>query len=74
MSTQDKYPTDLTDPQWEILQPLLPPPKWRRGGTGSTALFETSGHQRDSLCDQDRLSVAYVAAQLRSLEDRLWLL
>ena len=34
MSTQDKYPTDLTDPQWEILQPLLPPPKWRRGGPG----------------------------------------
>ena len=34
MSTQDQYPTDLTDPQWEILQPLLPPPKWRRGGPG----------------------------------------
>ena len=34
MSTQDKYPTDLTDPQWAILQPLLPPQKWRRGGPG----------------------------------------
>ena len=34
MSTRDKYPTDLTDPQWEILQPLLPPRKWRRGGPG----------------------------------------
>ncbi len=34
MSTPDKYPTDLTDPQWEILEPLLPPRKWRRGGPG----------------------------------------
>lgn len=34
MSTHTKYPTDLTDPQWALLQPLLPPRKWRRGGPG----------------------------------------
>lgn len=29
-----RYPTDLTDAQWAILQPLLPPPAWqqRTGG------------------------------------------
>ena len=34
MSTRAKYPTDLTEPQWALLQPLLPPRKWRRGGPG----------------------------------------
>ena len=34
MSTHAKYPTDLTEPQWAILQPLLPPRKWRPGGPG----------------------------------------
>ena len=23
-----KYPSDLTDEQWEILRPLIPSPKW----------------------------------------------
>lgn len=26
------YPTDLTDEQWEIIEPLLPPPRTDRGG------------------------------------------
>jgi putative transposase len=34
MSTRQKYPTDLTDEQWHVIQPLLPPPKWQRGGRG----------------------------------------
>ena len=34
MSTQTKYATDLTDPQWELLEPLLPPRQWRWGGPG----------------------------------------
>ncbi len=34
MSTPKKYPTDLTDKQWEILQPLFPAPKWQPGGPG----------------------------------------
>ena len=34
MSTQPKYPTDLTDAQWSLIQPLLPPPTWRPGGPG----------------------------------------
>lgn len=27
-------PTDLTEAQWQLLQPLLPKPKWRPGGPG----------------------------------------
>jgi putative transposase len=34
MSTDDDYPTDLTDEPWELLQPLLPERPWRSGGPG----------------------------------------
>jgi hypothetical protein len=34
MSTACHYPTDGSDAQWEALQLLLPPPKWRLGGPG----------------------------------------
>ena len=34
MSADYDYPTDLTDEQWEILQPWLPECKWRPGGPG----------------------------------------
>jgi len=34
MSTAYHYPTDVSDTQWEVLQLVLPPPKWRPGGPG----------------------------------------
>lgn len=34
MSTGDQYPTDLSEEQWEVLEPLLPKPTWRPGGPG----------------------------------------
>lgn len=34
MSTTCHYPTDVSDAQWEVLQLVLPPPKWRLGGPG----------------------------------------
>ena len=34
MSTPTEYPTDLTDTQWPVLHPLLPPRKWHPGGPG----------------------------------------
>src|SRR5215831_1603534 len=34
MSTVGHYPTDVSDAQWEALQLLLPPLKWRPGGPG----------------------------------------
>jgi putative transposase len=34
MSTDDDYPTDVTDEPWELLQPLLPKRTWRPSGPG----------------------------------------
>jgi putative transposase len=34
MSADYDYPTDLTDGQWELLQPVLPERTWRSGGPG----------------------------------------
>ena len=35
MSTpRAEYATDLTDGQWRLIEPLLPVPRWRRGGPG----------------------------------------
>ena len=34
MSPEQRYPTDLTDAQWELVAPLVPPPK--RGGRPRT--------------------------------------
>src|SRR5919108_5633681 len=34
MSTRCAYPTDVSDGQWEVLQRLLPTPKWQPGGPG----------------------------------------
>jgi putative transposase len=38
MSTRGAYPTDVSDGQWEVLQRLLPTPKWRPGGPGRKPL------------------------------------
>ena len=32
MSTPPQYPTDLSDAQWHLLRPLLPPIRWQVGG------------------------------------------
>ena len=34
MSTTGHYPTDVSDAQWEVLQLVLPTPKWHPGGPG----------------------------------------
>ena len=34
MSTAGHYPTDVSDAPWEVLQLLLPAPKWCPGGPG----------------------------------------
>ena len=38
MSTECHYPTDVSDAQWEVLEPLLPKPKWHPGGPGRKPL------------------------------------
>ena len=32
------YDTDLTDGQWELIEPLLPERKWQLGGSGRPPL------------------------------------
>ena len=34
MSPTRHYPTDLSDEPWELIEPLMPKPKWRPGGPG----------------------------------------
>ncbi len=34
MSAPDHYDTDLTDEQWELLEPLVPERPWQPGGPG----------------------------------------
>ena len=34
MNTQREYPTNVTQAQWQLLIPLLPKRKWRKGGPG----------------------------------------
>mgnify|MGYP002832695437 CR=1 FL=1 len=34
MSAEIKYPTDLSDAPWRVIEPLLPKPRWRPGGPG----------------------------------------
>jgi putative transposase len=34
MSTDPQYPTDLTDAQWQLIEPLLPTQQWQPGGRG----------------------------------------
>jgi putative transposase len=34
LSTDDDYPTDVTDERWELRQPMLPARTWRPGGPG----------------------------------------
>src|SRR5512143_602994 len=31
--TRKPYPTDLTDEQWALLEPMIPPPRTQHGGT-----------------------------------------
>jgi putative transposase len=38
MSTDGHYPTDVSEAQWEVLQLLLPTPKWHPGGPGRKPL------------------------------------
>lgn len=34
MSTEQQYPTDLSDAQWQWIEPLLPAQQWQPGGRG----------------------------------------
>jgi putative transposase len=62
MRTAEEYPTDLTDPQWPLLHPLFPAPKWQSGGPGRPP------------CDREGLIgllTAYFSAGIQRLR-KLW--
>lgn len=54
-----RYPSDLTDQQWAILQPLIPPAQTRHGGTprrvDMRAVFDTLLYQNRTGCQWDML-------------------
>ena len=65
------YPSDLTDAQWAILEPLLPPAA-PCGRPRKTDLRR--GRRRHLLPQPQRLHLAGLAPRLPALEDRLQLL
>ena len=54
-----KYPSDLTDEQWAILEPLIPPPRTQRGGrpreVDMREVVNTILYQNRSGCQWDML-------------------
>jgi putative transposase len=53
------YPSDLTDEQWEILEPMIPPPRTQRGGRPRAVdmreVINTILYQNRSGCQWDML-------------------
>ncbi|TMR88464.1 transposase [Nonomuraea basaltis] len=64
----DRYPSDLTDAQWELIEPLLPEPN-----TGDVPKSIAPGErQRDPLRGAFRLSVAVLATDLPPWQTVYW--
>ena len=72
MNTQRQYPTNVTQAQWQLLLPLLPKRKWRKGSRGRPPANLPSV-QWHPVSDEDRLPMAHAAPYLRLLADRVWL-
>ena len=63
------YPSDLTDKQWNRLEPLLNEPGLGVTLEAGRESMTASGSGRDAVCGEDRLPVAAVTEQFPSLED-----
>jgi transposase len=50
-----RYPSDLTDAEWQLVEPLIPPAK--RGG-GKRTVNNARGGERHHVCAEHRVSVA----------------
>src|SRR5215471_3502186 len=74
MSPAGHYPTDVSEAQWEALQLLLPPPKWRPGRTRAPAHGPPPCHQGHFLWEQDGVPMAQDAHGYRQWTHDLWLL
>ena len=53
-----RYPSDVTDEEWELIVPLIPPGK---SGGGQTDGHHARGSERPYVRSVDRLSVADLA-------------
>jgi len=55
-----RYPSDLTDEQWGILEPLLPPPRTQHGGAprrvDMRAGLDTLRYQNRTGCQWEMLA------------------
>ena len=69
-SEQDRqrYPTDLTDGQWAVIEPLLPPPS--TGGRPEKHP-RRGDRERDFVCVAYRVCVADAATRLSAVADGL---
>jgi hypothetical protein len=71
-ASRSRYPSDLSDPEWELIKPLIPPAK-RGGGQRTVNLREKSQPQcarispplRSALCSERCAILLDVAEPLR---------
>jgi hypothetical protein len=53
------YPSDMSDAEWAVIEPLLPAPGWTLGRGGSPGRYcRQDTRQRDSLPDAQRAGMA----------------
>src|SRR5262249_28994785 len=64
-----RYPSDLSDSEWALIEPAIPPAK--RGGPARGE--RPRGSERDLLCALDRLPVAGLAEGSAAEEHRAFL-
>ena len=64
-----QYATDLTDAQWQQIEPLLPSPRWRAGGPGRAAAGSPPDRQRPFVFEQDGVSLGVVALWFWAVEN-----
>ena len=54
-----QYATDLTDAQWQQIEPLLPAATWRLGGPGRPPAGSPPNRQRSFVFEQDGVSLGF---------------
>ena len=63
-----QYATDLTDAQWQRIEPLLPAPRWRLDGPGRPPR-DPPNRQRAFVFEQDGVSLGFVALLFWAVEN-----
>ena len=58
--SRKRYPSDLTDEQWTLVEPLLPPLPRQRGGAPAPGRYAGSP-QHDSVSPSEWVTMGYAA-------------